>query len=206
MTARLNAILDTIRSRLSVDVPAIPIRRKGVTLLAAVAVLLLVLDILVLAPMLGEVRELSESISMQERLADRYAAKMEEVEKRMTALESQEERLADLATYAGQDMSVERLATELDASLSRIAPDRLRKVRYRPRQEEHSGNMTIASFEYELVGDIHGLAALLDGLRDFNAPLMVREMCVKATPKRERPLDIRLQLGVISSMDDTPRP
>ncbi len=97
-------------------------------------------------------------------------------------------------------------ASKLDASLSRLAPGKLRKVRYRPGRDERAGDVTLAVFEYEMIGDIHGLAALLNGLHDFDAPLLTREICVKASPRREPPLDIRLQLGVISNVHENLKP
>lgn len=207
MTGHVRRIALSVRQRLTVSSPLPVVRRKkSLFLVTSVLSILLLVDCVFLIPLVREINELGDSITAQADLADRYADKIQEMEKKMRGLQNMDEPLARLTAFAGLDMSVEALASELDASLSRLAPGKLRKVRYRPGRDERAGDVTLAVFEYEMIGDIHGLAALLNGLHDFDAPLLTRELCVKASPRREPPLDIRLQLGVISNVHENLKP
>ncbi len=184
-------------------------RRISRRILFIVALLLFVLDVVFLLPVLRELDTLEESIRGQEKLAGRYAHRIEQAEAGIKALGNSDhatERLALLAQFTPGNGSVEEIATRFDARITRLAPGNLRKIRFRPLQDGQEGDISLATFEYELAGNIQGLAALLDALVEFEAPLLVREMCVTATPNRDTPLGIRMQLGLVSGVGPIDQP
>lgn len=184
-------------------------RRSSRAILCIVALLLFVADAVFLLPVLRELETLEESIRGQEELAGRYARRIEQAEAGIKALGNSDqamEKLALLTQYTPGNGSVEEIATRFDAGITRLAPGNLRKIRFRPLQDGQEGEISLATFEYELAGNIQGLAALLDAFVAFDAPLLVREMCVTATPNRNTPLGIRMQLGLVSGAGPIDQP
>ncbi len=177
---------------------SIPVKRKNAGFVWACAILsiLVLVDMLFIVPLFQEIHEVENAIRAKQELAGRLETKVMETESALNGLQNKVQQAQSISLFISE-ANVESLATNLDMSLSRIAPGKLQKIRYTPRQNEQVGDVTLAIFEYEMAADIYGIAALVDGLRDFETPLLIRELRIKSSPNRALPLNVQMQLGAI---------